>query len=173
MRAPTSVRPRLPRCCWVVPAVALAVAGPTAAGAQRAAEVLPAGARVQLFFPGRAAEARGELMRPGRDTLWVRYDGAPDTAAIRRAGLRELRVYDGRRPRRIGRGMTVGLLAGATAGGVLGAALAARDPDGGAFFGGVGGTARVFAALGGVPGAIIGGLIGMERREVWVQVPLR
>jgi hypothetical protein len=61
--------------------VALAVAGPTAAGAQRAAEVLPAGARVQLFFPGRAAEARGELMRPGGDTLWVRYDGAPDTAA--------------------------------------------------------------------------------------------
>jgi hypothetical protein len=157
--------------------VALAVAGsaggPTAAGAQRAAEVLPAGARVQLFFPGRAAEVRGVLMRPGGDTLWVRYDGAPDTAAIRRAGLRELRVSGGRRPRRVGRGMAVGLLAGAAVGGVLGAALATRTSDGYQVFGGTGETARAFAMLGAVPGAVIGALVGMERREVWLRVPLR
>lgn len=176
MRARIPVRTRLGQLLVTAALVtaALAAAWPAAASAQRAADLLPAGARVQLVFRGAApTPVPAEFVRAGGDTLWVRYPGAADTAALARANLRELRVYQGHGPRRVGRGAGLGLLAGAGVGAAVGAVMAAGDPGGAAFVGGPAGAMALMAGVGALPGVVIGALVSTGRPEVWVRVPLR
>jgi hypothetical protein len=112
----------------------------------------------------------GHFVRRDGDTIWVRPPGTTGLQFIPRATVTDFRVSRGfERP--VGRRAWRGFLIGAGSGFFFGGLMALGDPEGAEWFGGQVGATAFMTGFFAVPGAVIGAISGIPRRERWVRVP--
>lgn len=154
----------------LIAAVLVAFATATPANAQRTISLVP-NARLRVSAPAYQLDSAIALfVEEHGDSVTLRLLASRQTLTLRRSDLTLLQVSRGQSKNRLG-GAAVGLLVGALGGGVFGSVGGGSCNDG-EFYCGPEVEAAVSAFALGVIGAVVGGAIGISRREQWEAVPI-